>query len=101
ARIRVADEGAEAQRQRRDVRKRLTQPDRERREDREDVALETLLELVQLLAVAVLDLADDHAGVGQGRTKLALPEFRLRCGELECLLSDCGEGLRRRSSVGR
>ena len=35
------------------------------------------------------------------RTKLALPELRLRGGELECLLADRGEGLRRGSSVRR
>ncbi len=62
---------------RRDVGERLAGADRERGEDREDVALEAVLELFELLAVAVFDVSDDHSGLGERRAKISLPELRL------------------------
>ncbi len=61
ARLRVADEQAEAQREPGDVRERLAGPDRERRQDGEDVTQEQLLELAVLALVEIVDRADPDA----------------------------------------
>ena len=45
--LRIANEDAEAQRERRDVRKRLTRADCERRQDREDVGREAVAEVAR------------------------------------------------------
>jgi hypothetical protein len=96
----VADEDSEAERERRDVRERLTRPHRERGQDGKDVAVETLLELVELLSVAVLDPADNDSCLRQCRAKVPFPELRLGGGQLERSLSDLGERLLRGPPVG-
>ena len=93
ARLRVAHEEAEAQREPGDVRKRLAGPDGERRQHREDLALETARQLLELLRLAVLDVRDDDPFRGQRRSQLALPELRLPRHQLEHALADLGEGL--------
>src|SRR5207342_1969013 len=61
SRVGIVDEHAEADRERRDVRERLSRADGERREHRIDLAVETLVELRTLLVVQVVDARDDDA----------------------------------------
>ena len=84
----IADEEAERQREPRDVRERLAGTDRERRQEREDLAPETLGQLLELVIRAVLDLADDDPGLFQRRGEIPLPELCLARRELERLLAD-------------
>ena len=78
AALRVADEHSERERERRDVRKGLARADRERCQDRIDLAVEALGELGQVLLGAVRDASDDDPFLRQRRLQLTLPELRLR-----------------------
>jgi hypothetical protein len=97
----VADEDSEAEGERRDVGERLAGPDREWSQDGEDVPVETLVELVELLAVAVLDVADDDSGLRKCRAEVPFPELRLVGRQLDRALSDLRKRLLRGPPVGR
>ncbi len=100
-RLRVCDEHRERERQPGDVRKRLARADGERGQHGVDVALEALLELFQVLLLAVLD-ATDHDAFGCERgAEVPLPDSRLTRGELENALTDLDERLHWRHPVGR
>jgi hypothetical protein len=99
--LRVADEEAEAQRQAGDVRERLARADGERREHREDLALEPALQFFELALVAVLDVRDDDAFLLERRPELALPQPRLLRGQVERAFADLVKNLGRRPAVGR
>ena len=95
----VGDEQAEADRERGDVGKRLAGPDRERRQHREDLALETVVELGALVRLEVLDARDDDPLLGQRRAELVTPELALDGVQLEHALAGVVECLLRRSAV--
>ncbi len=99
--FRIANEEAEAERQPRDVRERLARPDGERREHREDLAREHLLELGALCLGGVLDTPDEDPFGGERGTELVAPERRLLCRQLENAAPDLGERLLRCAAVGR
>ena len=101
ARLRIAHEDGKAERESRDVRERLPRADCERRQHREDLALEELFQLGQLLAVAVVDVADDHAGLSERRTKVPLPELGLCRAQLLRAVPNLGQRFLRRAPVGR
>jgi hypothetical protein len=96
ARVRVTHEESEAEREPRDVRKRLAWADGERRQHGEDLPLEAVGQLLELLRLAVLDVCDDDSFSGQRRSQLALPKLRLPRHQVEHAFADLGEGLRRR-----
>ena len=73
----VGDEQAEADRERGDVGKRLAGPDRERRQHREDLALEAVVELGALLRLELLDARDDDPLLGERRAELVPPQLGL------------------------
>ena len=83
ARLGVAGEHAEAQRKAGDVREGLTGADSEGRQDREDLALEALLEVRELVGIESLDLRDHDPLIRERRTERLLPELRLACGQRE------------------
>ena len=95
----VGHEQAEADRQRRDVGERLARPDRERRQHREDLALETVVELGALVRVELLDAQDDDPLVRQRRAELVPPQRGLAAVDLEHALAGVVERLLRRSAV--
>ena len=100
-RLRIRDEHGERQGEPRDVGKRLAGAYGERSEHGVDVALEALLELLQILLLAVLDAADHDALGCECGTEVTLPDSRLVGGQLENTLTDLGERLQRRHAVGR
>jgi hypothetical protein len=63
--VRIGREDRERERESGDVRERLSGPDREGCQHRVDLALEVLLEPLQLLVGAILDTADDDPLVGE------------------------------------
>ncbi len=75
--IRIRREDGKGEREAGDVRERLSGADGEGREHRVDLALEVLLEPLQLLLLHVLDAADDDALVSERRPELLLPDPRL------------------------
>src|SRR5262249_60091092 len=83
ARFRVGHEETEADRERRDVGERLAGPDCERRQHREDLALEALVELRELLRLEILDARDDDPLLGERRQKLVSPQLGLAAVGLE------------------
>ena len=97
----LADEDGEAEREGRDVRERLSRADCERRQHREDLALEELFQFLELLAVAVVDVADRDAGFGESRAKIPLPELGLDPAQLLHTAPDLGQRLLGRAAVGR
>ena len=99
--LRVANEQAEAERQARDVRERLARPDGERREHREDLAREDLLELGALGLGRILDAADEDPLGGERGAELVAPERRLLRRQVEDAAPDLGQRLLRRAAVGR
>ena len=101
ARLRVPDEHAERQRQRRDVRERLTGPDRERRQNGIDLPVEERRELVELLLGAVRDPADQDPFLLERGAQLALPEARLLGRQRQHPLADLGQGLLRGAAIQR
>ena len=101
ARLRVAGEHAEAEREAGDVRERLAGADPERGQDREDLALEALLELGELVGVEIVDLRDHDPLVRERRPERLLPELRLALGQLEHALTDQRQRRPRRQSVRR
>ena len=101
ARVRVAHEHGEAERERRDVRERLAGPDGERREHRVDVLLEARLELRALLGRQVVDRRDDDALCGERRAELPLPEPRLALDQRLDALADLRERRARSAAVVR
>ena len=93
ARLGVAGEDAEAEREAGDVREGLAGADAERGQDREDLALEAFLELRNLVGIEIVDLRDHDPLVRQRRAKRLLPELCLALGQLEHALTDqrqCG-----------
>ena len=96
----IADEDSERERERRDVRKGLARADRERRQDRVDLAVEALGELGEVLLGHIGDAADDDPFLGESRLQLALPHLRLLGGQRENSFSNLGQGFLRRSAVG-
>ena len=101
ARLRIPDEHAERERQRRDVRERLTRPDGERRQHGIDLPVEERRQLVELLLGAVRDPADQDPFLLERGAQLALPEARLLGRQREHSLADLGQRLLRRASVQR
>ncbi len=99
ARLRVAHDDTEAEREARDVRERLPGPDRERGQHRVDLTREHRLELAQLVVGGVVDGADEDAFGGERGAELVAPELRLRAGKLEHAGAHLGERLLRRASV--
>ena len=93
ARLRVLSEDREREREARDVRERLTGADRERCEHRVDLAVKLTLELLELLRAQVFDAANGDSLGSEGWTKLAFPELRLQCQQLENALPDASERL--------
>ena len=92
---------AEAERQPRDVRERLARADGERRQHREDLAREHLLELGALRLGRILDAADEDPLGGERGTELVAPERRLLRRQVEDAPADLGQRLLRRAAVGR
>ena len=101
SRRRMANDEAEAQRERRDVRERLPRPDAERCQHREDLAAESPLEGGAVLLRQIVDRADDDAGLRERRPKIVCPELRLHAADREHALADLGERLTRQPPVGR
>ena len=101
ARLGVDNENGQAERERRDVRKGLARPHRERREDREDLPVERDLQLLELLFGAVVDVADQDPLLGESGRELARPDARLARAQLDHALTDFAQGLMRRPPVGR
>ncbi len=95
----LPNEQHEAQRQRGDVRKRLSRPGGERCEHRVHLLLEASAQLSQLVGRAVVDGADDDAFVSEGRLEIVEPQSRLRALELYGPPADVDERLAHRSSV--
>src|SRR3954447_19424906 len=99
-RLRVAHEDGERQRQVRDVGERAPQTDRQRREDREDLAPEALVERLALVGADLVHADDADVVLGQGRAHLVLRAARLALVELEDALAQLVDDLRRRAPVG-
>ena len=97
----VGHEQAEADRKRGDVGKRLARPDRERRQHREDFALEAVVELGQLLRLELLHARDDDLLLGERRAQLLAPQLRLAAVHLQHALAGVVERLLRRPTVRR
>jgi hypothetical protein len=73
---RVVDDDAEREREVRDVRERAPEPDRQRREDREDLAPEALVEALALVGGDVVEVDDADAVLGQRRADVLLQHAR-------------------------
>ena len=99
--LRVAHEQPEAERQARDVGERLSGPDRQRREHREDLPREDVRQLSALVVRGVLDAADQDPLGGEGGAELVAPERRLLGGQTEHAGPDLGQRLLWRPAVGR
>ncbi len=99
--LRVADEDAEAEREARDIRKRLAGPDRERGEHRIDVAVEAHGERLELGLVELGGPRDHDPLLGKRRPELAGPEARLGGRERRYPLLDLDENLFRQTPVRR
>ena len=102
ARLRVANQQAEAQRQPGDVGKRLAGPDRERRQDREDVAAGTTARALPCSAlVELVDRADPDPFACECRAELVAPDTCLLGGQGQGRRPDLGQRLLRRAAVAR
>ena len=99
-RLRVAHEDRERQREVGDVGERAPETDRQRREDREDLAPEALVERVALLGADLVHPDDADAVLGQRRAHLVLRAARLALVEVEDALAQLVDDLRRRAPVG-
>ena len=77
ARLRIANDDAEAQREAGDVGERLARADRQRRQHRVDLVREDQLELGALLVGRVVDGADQDSLGGERRAQDGAPEPRL------------------------
>ncbi len=99
-RVRVDGEHAQRERQPGDVREWLARADRERRQDRVDVARVHRLEALQLLRRALLDRDDLDTLGGERRLQLALPELRLPSRQLRDACLDARERLGGGEAVG-
>ena len=99
--LRIAHEHGEADREGGDVRERLARADGERRQHREDLALEALVELGLLARAQILDPRDDDPLRRERRAQLVRPDARLLGLELEHALARLGERLLRRAAVRR
>ena len=95
----VADEHRQAQRQRRDVRKRLAGADGERRQHGIDLLLEPRCELDQLLLGELLHPGDDDPLARERRAQVAAPEPRLPLVQRLHALADLRERRARRPAV--
>ena len=101
ARLRVAREHAEAERETGDVGEALAGADGERCQDGEDLALETLAERTPLVLVELVGVRDQDALGGERGAEMLLPELRLARGQLEHALADRRQRTARRQPVGR
>ena len=97
----IADEQPEAQRQPRDVRERLPRPDGERGEHGEDLTQERALELDELVAARVVDVAEQDPFGCERRNERVAPQARLSGRQLEDAFADLDERLLRRPPVSR
>src|SRR6266508_2443262 len=97
----VACEDAEVQRQRRYVRERRCSAHGERRQDRQDLALEPLRQGSQLTRGKRLGRRHDDALFGEGGLQVAVPQRGLPRLQLEHTLLHLGQGVVGRSSVRR
>jgi hypothetical protein len=91
---RVAHEHAERERQVGDVREGAAEADGERRQDREDLAAEAIVERAPLLSADVVDADDADAVLGQRGPQLELEAARLA---LDVLAHDPADLLQRRA----
>ena len=98
-RVRVADEHRQAERQRRDVRKRLAGADGERRQHGIDLLLEPRCELDQLLLGELRHPGDDDPLARERRAQVAAPEPRLPLVQRLHALADLRERRARRPAV--
>jgi hypothetical protein len=96
-----ADEGADVQPERRHVRERRRRPDRDRSQQREQLALDALRERPQLARPAVLDRRHADSARGERRPQVVEPERLLSRLELHHGRARRGERLRRGAPVGR
>ncbi len=99
--VRVDGQHAQREREARDVRERLPDAHRERRQHRVDVPREDGLEPLELLGRAFLDGHDLDTLGRQRRTQLALPQLGLATRQLGDACLERGERLGRREPVGR
>ena len=83
ARLRIPDDDPEVQREPGDVRERLTRPDGERGQHREDLAGKVVLELRQLVGGRVVDRTDDDALGRESGAELVAPQKRLGGDQIE------------------
>src|SRR5215471_18644021 len=95
----IGHEQAETDRERRDVGERLSGPDSERRQHREDLALEAVVELCELVWIELLDARDDDPLLGERREELVPPQLGLAAVDVEHALAGLVEGLLRRAAV--
>ena len=98
--LRVAHEDGEAQRQVRDVRERPPEPDGERRQHREDLAAEALVDAVALLAGELVERDDRDPVLGQLGAQLVLDAARLALGQRRDARPQRVEDLLRGPAVG-
>ncbi len=97
---RVADEHGEVQRQAADVGERVAGVDGERREHREDLAAEVVVQRGALAGVEVAPAHHPHAGGGQGGPDVVAEAAGVPAGELAGALGDERELLAGPEAVG-
>jgi hypothetical protein len=97
----IAHEDGHAQRESRDVRKRLARPDREGGQHRIDLALEETFELGALVVVAVVNSLDADPALGERGHEVVRPEAGLRRAQLADAPADLGQRCQWRPPVGR
>ena len=98
-RLRVAHEDGQRHREVGDVRERAPEPDGERREHREDLAAEALVDAVALLAGELVERDDRDAVLGQLGAQLVLDAARLALGQRRDAHPQLVEDLLRRPAV--
>ena len=96
---RVVDDDAERQREVGDVGERAPEADRERRQDREDLAPEALVEALSLVGGDVVEAHDADAVLVQRRAQVLLQRARLALHVVGDLGADRVERLARRAAV--
>ena len=96
---RVADDDAERQREVGDVGERPPEADRQRRQHREDLAAEALVERLALLRADLVDADDADAVLGQRRAQVAVEHRRLALEVLAHRRADQLDRLARRAPV--
>ena len=99
ATVRIRDEEAEADGKRRDVGERLARANCERRQHREDLAFEPLVQLHTFFGFELLDARDHDVLLAQSRAELITPQLVLAPIEVEHALTGLFERLLRRTAV--